>query len=297
MGPRPQTLMFTLLGRHVLHRRVAVASGTCIAVLGRLGVGEEAARSTLNRMVLRGHLERHRRGRRAYLALTPRTRHVLAEGETRIFSVPPVRAVDDAWTLLSFSIPESRRSERHRLRTALSWRGFGPLRNGLWLAPGAVDVAEVLDALDLRQRVDGFVGHPTSPTDIRRVVAETWDLDTLAARYRAFTALWGGPGPGGEGWPGGEGRPSGGGQAGGALAAQLRLITDWRLLILDDPRLPLVHLPGDWPAQDAFALFLRRHDEVRDRADAEFADLLDALPLDHAHTGQTVDGRHQNAGR
>jgi len=265
MGPRPQTLMFTLLGRHVLHRNVAVASGTCIAVLARLGVGEEAARSTLNRMVLRGHLHRHRRGRRAYLALTPRTRRVLAEGEVRIFATPPVRVVDDAWTLLSFSIPEGQRHERHRLRTALAWRGFGPLRSGLWLAPGHVDVEEVVEGLGLAQRVDGFVGHPTSPTDIRRIVADAWDLDALAARYGDFTGRWG---AGSE--PPCEGE---------ALAEQLRLITEWRLLILDDPHLPVAHLPAGWPAQDAFALFLRRHDALRDRADGEFAALLDGLPL------------------
>jgi phenylacetic acid degradation operon negative regulatory protein len=64
--------MLTFLGIHVLGRAVAVSSGSVIDVLGRVGVTEEAARSTLTRMVGRGLLDRHRQGRKMYFALTPR---------------------------------------------------------------------------------------------------------------------------------------------------------------------------------------------------------------------------------
>src|SRR5688572_20657574 len=61
---RPQTLLLTFLGKAVLGRHIAVFSGTYLAVMDRLGVSEQAVRSTLSRMVTRGLLARHRRGRK-----------------------------------------------------------------------------------------------------------------------------------------------------------------------------------------------------------------------------------------
>jgi DNA-binding MarR family transcriptional regulator len=142
---RPQALLLTVLGRHLLDREgVAVGAGTFIAVLERLGVSEQAARSTLTRMVRRGLLDRRQHGRRAYFTLTGGSRALLLEGRERIFAPAPVRQHwDGMWTLLSFSIPESRRDERHRLRARLAWNGFGLLRDGLWLAPGRAEVGRL----------------------------------------------------------------------------------------------------------------------------------------------------------
>lgn len=263
---RPQTLLLTLLGRHVLHRDVAVFSGTFIAVLDRLDVSEDAARSTLTRMVRRGYLERHRRGRRTYFGLTSRTRRLLTEGEERIFHhTPPREPTTGEWTLLSFSIPEERRNDRHSLRVALAWRGFGSLRDGLWVAPGEVDVTEVVDELALRDHVEVFVGHTAPPTDARQMVGEAWDLDAIRAGYGTFLRRWK------------DDELAG---ARGDLARQIRLITEWRLLLIDDPQLPLAYLPDDWPAEEAYELFRIRHDEVSAGAETEFEGLLDAIGSD-----------------
>lgn len=262
---RPQTLLLTLLGRHVLHQPIAVSSGTFIAVLDRLDIASHAARSTLTRMVNRGHLVRYRQGRQAYFSLTPRTERVLEEGVPRIFGTSPVRdAGDDEWTLLSFSIPEEQRSHRHNLRVALGWRGFGLLRHGLWIAPGRVDMGEVVDQLDLHERIEVFVGQPAAPTDIRRVVADAWDLDEVRAGYERFIDRWR------------DGSPPG---LRGPLARQVQLITEWRLLLLDDPRLPEDHLPAGWPAGTAHDLFQIHHAALTDAARAEFEQLLEAIHL------------------
>ena len=137
-SPRPQSLMLTFFGIHVLGRDLAVSSGSVIDALGRVGVSEEAVRSTLTRMVGRGLLERHRQGRKMYFALTPRAVSVLQDGHDRIWRRGAANLDwDGQWTLVGFSLPEAWRRERHDLRSRLTWGGFGPLQNGLWIAPSA----------------------------------------------------------------------------------------------------------------------------------------------------------------
>ena len=259
---RPQALLMTVLGRHVLDRQgLAVGAGTLIAVLELLGVSEQAARSTLTRMVRRGQLARQQHGRRAYFTITNRTKALLVEGGERIFAPAPVRQRwDGDWTLLSFSIPESRRNERHRLRARLAWNGFGLLRDGLWLAPGRVEVAGLIADLGLERHVDAFAGLALAPTDVAELVGRVWDLDDLRSSYQAFLARWQGPTPP---VPPGD------------LARQVFLITEWRHIIREDPLLPARYLPPDWPALEAAALFHALHERYSDGAARTFAKLLD----------------------
>ncbi|WP_346618734.1 PaaX family transcriptional regulator C-terminal domain-containing protein [Blastococcus montanus] len=276
-GLRPQTLLFTFLGRHALDYPGAVSSSILIDVLDELGVSLQAARSTITRMVNRGHLERHRAGRRAYFTISPSLRTVLGEGENRIFRVPVRESGDETWTLLSFSIPENERAVRHSLRVALSWNGFGLLRSGLWIAPGVVDIFATLDRLELRDRVDVFHAQPADPTYLTRVSREVWDLPSIAERYHRFIDAWRSfePGPDRH------------------LTTRLQLITEWQQTLVDDPELPVRHLPDDWPAVPAYELFLRLHERLSPGAEKEFARLLErgeaGLLLD-AMNGDPDDG-------
>lgn len=263
-GLRPQTLLFTLLGRHVLDRDVGVASSTFIEALERLGISVQATRSTLTRMVSRGHLVRHRVGRKAYFSISDRLRGVLREGEARIFETPVRDLPHDVWTLLSFSIPEEQRADRHSLRAALAWSGFGLLRNGLWIAPGAVDVSGIVERLGLQERIDLFTASPAKPTDMQRVATEAWDLDLIADEYRDFTRRWS------------DGLPPG---VDDILAGHILLITEWQQILVDDPELPVQYLPGDWPALNAYKIFRQRQSAFGDDATRAFEQILDAMPL------------------
>lgn len=265
-------LLLTMLGNHWQGREptveggrdLAVSSRTFVDVLGRVGVSEQAVRAALNRAVKHGLLTRHQQGRQAYFGLTAPTRRVLAAGAARLYHTDPVRDDwDGTWTLLTFSIPESRRPDRHRLRVRLAWLGFGPLRDGLWLAPGSVDVVPVVDELGLADDVDVFVGHATPPTDVDRRVAQTWDLDAIAAGYARFLARWDRDEP----------LPD----APDDLARSLWLVTEWRLLLLDDPVLPPAHLPADWPASRARAVFDRWFAHHRTTAVPMFEQACEAL--------------------
>lgn len=270
-GLRPQSLMLTFLGNYVLGRDVCVYSGSVIDVFARTGVGEHAARSTLARMVNRGLLRRQREGRKMYFGLTGRSAAILRDGEARVWKTGPVnRDWDGTWTLLGFSLPESWQRQRHDLRSQLTWAGFGPLWGGLWIAPGRAEVAEIVAGLGLGAHVKVFRSTAEPGTDIGQMISETWDLDTLAARYRDFTTRWS---------PFAEDPPGSDSNAGSdPLRVKLLLLTEWLQLVRADPRLPVQHLPADWPAPGAEALF-RAADSLVDEPARRMAELLlDTVP-------------------
>ncbi|WP_432933387.1 PaaX family transcriptional regulator [Microbispora sp. CA-135349] len=263
---RPQSLMFSFLGIYVLHRDVAVYSGSAIDVFARLGLSEEAVRSTLARMVKRNLLARHRQGRKVYFGLTPHAVEVLEDGRRRVWETGAVnRDWDGTWTLVGFSIPDSRRSTRHDLRSRLIWQGFGLLQSGLWIAPGAKDVTDVLTSLDLGDHVTVLTAKAFKPTETADLVGKAFDIEEIAGRYRAFLARWDVPRP----LPG----------APDDLARQLLLHTDWLHLVRRDPHLPAEHLPRNWPAIEAEQTFQTLAQRYEPPAAELAATLLDTLAV------------------
>jgi len=204
-----------------------------------------------------------RQGRRAYISLTPHTETVLREGGARLSSDVVNRAWDGHWTVLAFSVPESRRADRHALRTRLGWAGFGMLQNGLWIAPSPGDVTNALAEVNLLDYVEVFRAEAVPPTDPRLLVREAWDLDRLAAGYRGFLGRW----------------QQTSRHALDDLTRQVLLEAEWLLLIREDPRLPLVLLPDDWPGIRAEELFRSLRQELAEPARSYAQATLDWLPL------------------
>ncbi|MEV5613795.1 PaaX family transcriptional regulator C-terminal domain-containing protein [Streptomyces sp. NPDC052225] len=265
---RPQSLLLSFLGDQVLGRGVCVYSGSVIEVFGRVGVGEQATRSTLARMVQRGLLRKQREGRRMYFGLTERSEGVLRDGERRVWRVGAVnREWDGSWTLLGFSLPESWQRQRHDLRAQLTWSGFGPLFSGLWIAPGVVDVTALVAELGLGAHVKVFRAHADDGMDIDAMVEETWGLGQVADAYEEFSSRW---------EERGARLP---GDAGDALALRLTLHADWLQVIRRDPRLPVKHLPDDWPAERAEKTFRAVHERLSPLAASGAEQLIELVPV------------------
>ncbi len=264
---RPQSLMLSFLGIHVLGRATAVYSGSVIAVFTRVGVSEDAVRSTLTRMVKHGLLQRHRSGRRMYFGLTPRSVTVLRDGQRRVWQTGAVnRDWDGTWTVVGFSLPESWRRQRHDLRSRLVWAGFGPLQNGMWIAPGEVDVAGVLDGIGLDDHLNVLRAQAAEPTESAQLIARAFDTAAIAGRYQAFLDRWDRPQPLPE--------------APDDLARQLLLHTDWLQLVREDPCLPAQHLPVGWPgirADHVFRALAARYEPVAQKIAAGLLDTI-AVP-------------------
>jgi phenylacetic acid degradation operon negative regulatory protein len=264
---RPQSVMLSFLGLYLRGREVAVSTGSLIDVFGRVGVGEEAVRSTVARMVKRDLLARHPRGRKVYVGLTPRSAAVLDDGHRRMWEVGAVnRSWDGTWTVVAFSLPDERRSDRHDLRTRLQWAGFGPLQGGLWVAPGARDVTATLDGLDLERHLVVLSGAAVAPSSARDIVGRAFDTAGIARAYDDFLGNWAPPGNRAAALP-------------DDLARQLLLHADWLRSVRGDPLLPAEHLPDGWPAIEAEQVFRRLAEEWKRSAAKEAAGVLDLLEV------------------
>ncbi|WP_280401097.1 PaaX family transcriptional regulator [Nocardia carnea] len=258
---KPQSVLFTVLGRYVLDRDMVVSTTSLIDVLASIGIGEHATRSTLNRMAKRGLLTRHRAGRNAYVALTPRLTEILRDGHIRIWRTGAVEANwDGSWTMLTFTFPESWQRQRHDLRARLQWAGFGSIQGGLWIAPAGADVREVLRGVEGADRVRVFRSRADAETDIPGMLHDAWDIAGISALYSDFIERWSDP----------ERTRSH-----SVLGVQLLLVTEWLEVIRQDPRLPLEHLPAPWPAAPAQRLFHDLHDRLDAVARGEAAQRLD----------------------
>ncbi|WP_346618742.1 PaaX family transcriptional regulator C-terminal domain-containing protein [Blastococcus montanus] len=262
---RPENLLLTLFGAHLLGRPVLLAGTSIVEAMRRVGVSPHATRSALARMVKKGRLVSRRRGRPVYYGLTPRSVDVLNDGYARIWRTGAVnRHWDGRWTLLSFTLPESWQRQRHELRTRLLWAGFGPLQGGLWIAPSPVDVERLLSGLEAERHVRPFLAQPHQGLDVAAMVRDVWDVPHLARRYERFI----------ERWDGGDADRA----YADPLARQLVLQEEWRLALRHEPRLPVELLPAPWPAERAQALFHRLHAEIEVQARAAAAE-FDTVPV------------------
>lgn len=266
---RPEQLLLALLGDLVVDRDLGpLPTATLVGVLAELGVGEPAARAALGRMAGRGLLTPVRAGRTVAYLLTPASERVLREASGRVFADDPFAPEGPGWTLVTFSVPESRRDLRHRVRAQLAWAGFGLLRDGLWIAPGEVDLSEVLsDFANGGRGADGGAGGDGAAGRVdlaafravevagfsaARSVREAWRLDEIRARHLEFQGRWSAARDGAH-----------------ALRDVTALVADWLALLRAVPRLPVEHLEPGWPAARSVEVFRRRHDELADAARAE----------------------------
>jgi phenylacetic acid degradation operon negative regulatory protein len=138
------------------------------------------------------------------------------------------------------------------------------MQNGVWLAPAEVDVSPIIEELGLAGQARVFHVQPAQPTRAEVVISETFDLDALAKRYRAFCAAW-------------ETRAVR--DESDSLVLTLRLSTQWLQIIRDDPRVPVHLLPREWPAITAQKLFRSLHGSHRKAAEAIAGKLLDVVPM------------------
>src|SRR3954453_8008375 len=131
----PRSLLMTFFG--VFLRRLGgwIAVADLVALMGDLGLDEQAVRSAVSRLKRRGVIAPERRGGAAGYRLPERGTAILEAGDARIYGRDG--AGDGAWLLVVFSIPETRRALRHKLRARLQWLGLGTVANGVWIAPAA----------------------------------------------------------------------------------------------------------------------------------------------------------------
>ena len=259
-----QDMVFTLYGDYIRHRGGEAWTGSLIELLGLFGLSGQAVRSTLSRMSQKHWLKSRRAGRHSFYSLTPKCIELLEEGAKRIFQ-PRCDPWDGRWHLLTYSIPESKRPLRHRLRKRLLWLGFGALHQGTWISPRDLraEVEQVVDALNIRPHVELFSAKHRGFASDAETVARCWDLKQLHDYYADFITRYDPP------FEEHQTRLAAGNNppAQTCFVQRFMLVHEYRSSPYLDPNLPLELLPDGWLGEKAANLFQQYHDLLSEEAD------------------------------
>ena len=248
------SLIVSLFGDLVGPRGGRIWLGSLIRLLEPLGLSERLIRTTVFRLVREQWLRSEALGRRSDYLLTSSGQRRCAEAAKRIYAAH-APDWDRRWRLV-LAVGPLAAKERDALRRALFWRGFGALGAECFVHPGA-DLTAAFDAL-----VADGLGHllpalmPLLAADASLagsashadLVSRAWDLSELACSYADFIAAY---------TPVllqlrvDQRAPVDDEQA---FLTRLLLIHDYRRLLLRDPQLPEVLLPGAWSGEGARAL-------------------------------------------
>jgi len=95
------------------------------------------------------------------------------------------RRWDGKWRMILYDVPESRSSDRKRLRRSLTERGFGYLQNSVWITPDPL-IDERTSLTSTPVDVESLILLETRPcageTD-SQIVAGAWNFEAINARY------------------------------------------------------------------------------------------------------------------
>jgi phenylacetic acid degradation operon negative regulatory protein len=259
--------MLTLYGDYVLNKGGEIGIGSLVKLLSSFGLSEQAVRSAVSRMCRSGLLKAKRGRRKSYYSLTSEGRSLLTEGALRIFQRKESHW-DGNWNIVSYSIPETMRQARDRLRLELGWLGYGPLSEATWISPHDLtrEVKSLLQKFKIEDYVNVFSAQHQGDTDPKKIVARCWDLGKIHQKYTDFLS---------------EYRPKLAAhrkrlEAGETIepsecfVARFNLIHEYRKLPFFDPDLPLELLPGNWLRPQAAALFEEYHGLLSEKANKYF---------------------------
>jgi phenylacetic acid degradation operon negative regulatory protein len=261
-GGSARSLLMTILGEFVLPRQEPAWTAALVDALGMFDIEEKSARQALARIAAEGWLRSDRVGRRVRWSLTGPGRRLLVEGADRIYGFGSGgRNWDGRWLIVLVSVPEAQRDLRHKLRTRLSWAGFGSPAPGVWITPrpeAEADAKLILDELALAGQAMSFVAGYGALGEEPEMVAAAWDLGEVAERYQQFIDEFGTANPR---------TPD------DVFRAQTRLVHEWRRFPFLDPQLPAELLPPQWIGTTATDLFIDRHTRWRDAARQRWGEL------------------------
>ncbi|WP_218033384.1 PaaX family transcriptional regulator [Mycobacterium botniense] len=261
-----RSLLMTTLGEFVLPFGLPVWTATLVHAMGLLRIEQGSARQALARTAAEGWVSSERAGRRVRWSLTEAGRRLLSEGAHRIYTFGSAEQPwDGRWLVVMISIPESMRALRHKLRTQLSWAGFGSPAPGVWISPrtaAAAEAKEILDDLDVSAKALSFVAeYGVLGGSQQDMVRAAWNLATIERRYNDFVTEFADLTP--------EAPDE-------VFVAQIRLVHEWRRFPFLDPQLPRVLLPPHWPGAAAAQVFAEKHSAWREPAQRRWEELVAA---------------------
>lgn len=241
-------MLLTILGEFTLPNGGAIWTSTIVDALALLGVHERNARQAVARLSDQCLVRSERHGRVTRWHLTPRGESLLQRGAERIYGFGRDGAAwDSRWLVVLTSVPEDQRAKRHQLRSQLAFAGFGFLAPGVAVSPHVEREEEanaVLRGLALDDTAVVLRAETGSFVPDAELIRRSWNLDDLAARYRAFVGDFE------------RRRPA---TPAAQFVALVELVHEWRRFPFADPEIPDALVPAGWPGRRARDLFDSRH--------------------------------------
>jgi phenylacetic acid degradation operon negative regulatory protein len=261
--PSVRNLLVTVFGDAVRPHGEAIAVGSLSALLAPLGVTERSVRTSLTRLAGEQLVSAARVGNRSYYGVHPEAAMLYERAEARIYR-PPHREWDGRWTFVVVDPTVGDARRRARLRRELELSGLGTIAPNVMASPVASveSVREVAEHVELgdavlitRAQTVGEAGFVTDADLARRCAP----LDLLGARYEEvvewFTPLAAALADGREPTP-----PE-------AFTVRVLLVATYRRVVLADPRLPSVVLPGSWSGHQAYEVVGRVYRALHDSSE------------------------------
>lgn len=263
-----KSLVFDVYAPIVRHDGGWIAIADLVTLLGDLGMEEQAVRSSVSRLRGKSLLERQVKDKTVGYALTPRALDILADGDLRIYGHLEPAAIEEGWALITFSVPEERRADRHQLRRRLGLLGFGNLGAGVWIAPRRMldRATAMVVEIGLEGYTDVFTAHHAAFGELKQLIERCWDIDRMRALYATYLEDFR---PVVQHW---EHRDAVA-ESAQAFADFIAAVHDWRRIPYLDPGLPPELLPGDWEGKAAAETFNRLNDLLLDAARSYVADV------------------------
>ncbi|MDQ6823411.1 MAG: phenylacetic acid degradation operon negative regulatory protein PaaX [Candidatus Eremiobacteraeota bacterium] len=264
---RPTSFIYTLFGDFVLRQGAGdeIWVGGLISLMAAFGLSEPAVRQAVSRMSRQGWLTARRHGNRSYYALTSRGKRRIESLGPRIYG--PVVEWDGKWRVVTYTIAESTRESRDRLRKDLTVLGMAPLSASTWISPSDVleDVRAAAEAGGLIDNVALFAGEYRGPLSDRALLERCWNLPFIAEQYRNFIAQYG-PRTQNVRNTLSEER---------SFVERMWLVHDFRKFTYVDPGLPSALLPAHWPGTTAAQIFRAHYAAISPSAERYFRSAAD----------------------
>lgn len=264
---RPRSMLFTLFGDYVYPGTGEIWLGSLVRIANRLGISEVAVRSAVARLAREGWIIARKMRNRSFYRLSASGRALIEEGTRRIYRTNG-KPWDGSWCLLTYSIPETERGTRDRMRKRLAWLGFGALGGGVYIAARDVsaDTQKLLRSHRAAKYGRVFKAKLANGAPAREIVGQCWDLGRIARAYekfiRHYAALYRR-----------DRRRASCGALSDAEAFVMRfaLTHDYRRFPFLDPDLPDELLPRDWAGSKARTLFEAYHAMLTEGASRFFS--------------------------
>lgn len=272
---RHQDVIFTLFAMYARPPHAVLPIGALITLMGDLGFESQGVRSAVSRLKRKGILVSERHGEHAAYSLDPSMANIMRDGDERIFSETRPDS-GGKWVLATFSVPESQRSLRHQIRSALRRLGYGQAGQGLWIAPAAnLHEAQIsLERQELSQYVEFFIGNYAGQSDLSVKIGQWWDLQALNASFDEFLELYSDLS---ERWRedcDSAERPASHRER-DAFQIYAPMLTVWRRMPYMVPPLPADAVPEEWNGPRVRAIFHEAHQLLSGPAERYVEDTLD----------------------